>query len=1299
MSRPGGTWLLARADLAFGGAGLVRLSHPLLPEPTAAVLGPDGLRLFPRVAAPEPLGRAAPEVAGPFLVRFLGLAAFLKWRGLGISPRDLLAVGSMPRMPARPWLPGPPVPDWRAVPPAVATAVIALRLSGRRVEGATVGELRSASTRSGGSATGSGSPGAGELATLCLQADALGRRPELLLHEIARLTGTAAAVGPDLLGLAFPAPGLDGSGLTLASGRSALLLARGAARRRPGEGSFVEIGAAARLDEGAVLRELADVLRDDPRGEELKRRAGGAPFRALPQGPPLTLVGRDVPRWDPRSRAAWADPLEWEGVARLEVRDGASVPWDPRPARTLEAPPEAADAASLVYLPFASTASAVTAWELLTREARGDAAGLVAAARRLAAAFEPGGPEPSRRAGKARRGATNRRRAPLSLLARGFPVEEVAAVLGLPTDQAAELVRAAVADGELEDREGSFAFREEAVRARRAASLSRAERRDAVERVESLGLEAERTVPVLLARGEPGDRRAAVQLLGSLVARGEREAATDLLARAAPGDWLDAPVSALDLFLRAGDTGRVAEVAGALTEADLTALDAGERRRLLRGLARSGAPERALALVPGGDPASLLLQARLLLDAHRDDEAGARLDATDRRGPLPRELELERALLSAEREGRRARYPAAARAFARVERLLPSLLPAQALEAALTAGCLAADQGRTDAALAFFRLARETAPDDGRRADAAFDMAAVLGHAGRFADAERALDEALARYASAGERDRYLSALGNRADMALAAGDVAGARRDLERVLAHDRAAGREYQLLFALPTAQALALLDGDLVAAAHVYAEARSVGTRFPEHPAWRELELNEARRSLMEGAPAEAAARLEEAAKHPDNRMQNEPRRRRLAASAALDRGASVPEPGDLAPGEGRLLEAERELSAGRALPAAALRLLEERVASPQTAPEAVLRVLEWVCRFPGRVPVGLATSGARAARGLGLARAAGRLGEPPPAPPAAAEAVPGPAGLTDSPGTYVAEDASTVEVFRLLGRVARSRLTVLVLGETGTGKEVVACELHRLSGRHPFRAVNVAALTPTLLESELFGHVRGAFTGADRDRAGVIESASGGTLFLDEIGDLPLPLQPKLLRVLQERELSRVGEVKVRRVDLRVVAATHRDLRSMVEAGLFRADLFQRLNAFELTLAPLRERPRDLEALIARLLGGASLAPEARRLLRAYGWPGNVRELAAALESARVLAGGAARIEAEHLPPAIRVRSVAARRPVLYRDALRETRRAVIVESLAACGGNRTRAAARIGLSRQHLLTEMKALDIH
>jgi transcriptional regulator of acetoin/glycerol metabolism len=173
---------------------------------------------------------------------------------------------------------------------------------------------------------------------------------------------------------------------------------------------------------------------------------------------------------------------------------------------------------------------------------------------------------------------------------------------------------------------------------------------------------------------------------------------------------------------------------------------------------------------------------------------------------------------------------------------------------------------------------------------------------------------------------------------------------------------------------------------------------------------------------------------------------------------------------------------------------------------------------------------------------------------------------------------------------------------------------------------------------------------------------------------------------------------VGEVKVRRVDLRVVAATHRDLRSMVEAGLFRSDLYQRLNAFEVTLPPLRERPKDLEALMARLLAGVPLAAEARRLLRAYPWPGNVRELVGALESARVLAEGAARIEAEHLPPSIRLRAVAAPRPARYRDVVREAKRAAIVDALSACGGNRTRAAGRLGISRQTLLTEMRALGV-
>ena len=305
----------------------------------------------------------------------------------------------------------------------------------------------------------------------------------------------------------------------------------------------------------------------------------------------------------------------------------------------------------------------------------------------------------------------------------------------------------------------------------------------------------------------------------------------------------------------------------------------------------------------------------------------------------------------------------------------------------------------------------------------------------------------------------------------------------------------------------------------------------------------------------------------------------------------------------------------------------------------------------------------------------------------------------------------EDASTREALSLAARVAPTGLTVLVLGETGTGKEVVAREVHRLSGRGgPFVAVNVAALPDTLAESELFGHARGAFTGADRERKGLVEASSGGTLFLDEVGELSPPVQAKLLRVLQEREVRRLGETRERTVDLRVVAATHRDLPSLVRAGRFREDLLWRFAGAEVRLAPLRERPRDVAALAQRFLAGrGALSPAARERLLRHEWPGNVRELFSALESALALAGEDGRISEEHLPAALRGAGPAAEdspgAPVRagpgagrYAKALESARRAVIARALAESGGNRSRAAAWLGVSRQTLLYEMKKLGI-
>ncbi|MFP5382590.1 MAG: sigma-54-dependent transcriptional regulator [Gammaproteobacteria bacterium] len=225
----------------------------------------------------------------------------------------------------------------------------------------------------------------------------------------------------------------------------------------------------------------------------------------------------------------------------------------------------------------------------------------------------------------------------------------------------------------------------------------------------------------------------------------------------------------------------------------------------------------------------------------------------------------------------------------------------------------------------------------------------------------------------------------------------------------------------------------------------------------------------------------------------------------------------------------------------------------------------------------------------------------------------------------------------ELFRRIARVAPTDSTVLILGESGTGKELVARALHEQSPRRdgPLISVNCAAIPETLIESELFGHEKGAFTGAVAMRKGLVEAADGGTLFLDEIGELPLEAQARLLRLLQEKEVRRVGAVESRKVDLRVCAATHRDLRALVASGRFREDLFYRLNVFDLKLPPLRERGDDVIELAEKLLERAcrkikreslSCGPEALRAIGGHSWPGNVRELENAIERAVILCDG-------------------------------------------------------------------------
>jgi len=314
----------------------------------------------------------------------------------------------------------------------------------------------------------------------------------------------------------------------------------------------------------------------------------------------------------------------------------------------------------------------------------------------------------------------------------------------------------------------------------------------------------------------------------------------------------------------------------------------------------------------------------------------------------------------------------------------------------------------------------------------------------------------------------------------------------------------------------------------------------------------------------------------------------------------------------------------------------------------------------------------------------------------APAAEGEAPAAPAPLGSA--RLVGKSAALREVLQKLPRIAASEATVLILGESGTGKELVADALHRLSRRAdgPFVKLNCAALPETLLESELFGHGRGAFTGAHRETEGVFQAAHGGTLFLDEIAELAPALQPKLLRVLETGEFHRLGDSRrTVRVDVRLIAATNRDLPAEIAAGRFRADLYYRLAVVPLSLPPLRERREDLPALIEHLVerhGGAGVhfTPEAMQALLDYGWPGNVRELSNAVESAIVL-GDPGGIRLEHLPVAVQEASLRGQGllPAPGGETLEDIEIHSIRQAMERAEGNRTRAAELLGVTRRTL----------
>jgi DNA-binding NtrC family response regulator len=327
----------------------------------------------------------------------------------------------------------------------------------------------------------------------------------------------------------------------------------------------------------------------------------------------------------------------------------------------------------------------------------------------------------------------------------------------------------------------------------------------------------------------------------------------------------------------------------------------------------------------------------------------------------------------------------------------------------------------------------------------------------------------------------------------------------------------------------------------------------------------------------------------------------------------------------------------------------------------------------------------------------------------------------AGAGDEKGcdgdSIVVRDPAMLQLHELAVRVAASRISVLLLGETGSGKEIVAEVIHRRSPRRdkPFLRLNCAAFSENLLESELFGHEKGAFSGAIAAKPGLLECAEGGTVFLDEVGEMPLSLQTKLLRVLQERKVLRVGATKPRSIDVRFVAATHRDLKQEVRRGTFREDLFFRLNGIALVIPPLRERPSEIVPLALFFLCMAAkeakiamprITVEALEQLRRYDWPGNVRELCNVMERAMVLCGNHDEITLEHLPLENRScvsagepsTAAATRSSVAAGRASEDDKRLRTLQALHACAGNQTQAAKLLGISRTTMVNWLVRYDL-